>query len=87
MTSKLLPMPNPQPGDTKGVGPKALLTREEAMAQLRLKPAFFSKVVSGMVKGLPPLACLRIGRRQLFREDTVNQWILDVEAKSCSPAR
>lgn len=65
----------------------ALLTREEAMARLRLKPAFFSKVASGKVKGLPALACVRIGRRQLFREETIDRWILDVEANSCSADR
>jgi hypothetical protein len=68
------------------VSEMALLTREEAMQRLRLKPAFFSKVTSGKVKGLPPLACVRIGRRQLFRPETVESWIVEVEAKSCSAA-
>lgn len=64
-----------------------LLTREEAMARLRLKPAHFSKVASGKVKGLPKLACVRIGRRQLFREQTLAAWIIEVETLSCKEAR
>jgi hypothetical protein len=56
-----------------------LLTRAEAMKRLRLKPAHFSKLVNGKVKGLPPLPCVRIGRRQLFRAESVEQWIIDVE--------
>lgn len=64
----------------------ALLTRDEAMGRLRLKPAFFSKVAAGKVKGLPPLPCVRIGRRQLFREETINRWVLDVENKPCNVA-
>jgi hypothetical protein len=63
-----------------------ILTREETMARLRLKPAHFSKLVNGRIKGLPTLACLRIGRRQLFRDETVEAWVRDVEAK-CSTAR
>jgi len=64
----------------------SILTREETMARLRLKPAHFSKLVNGRIKGLPPLACLRIGRRQLFRDETVEQWARDVEAQ-CSTVR
>jgi hypothetical protein len=64
-----------------------LLTREETMKRLRLKAAHFSKLVNGKVKGLPPLPCVQIGRRQLFREESVQQWIIDVEkSKKCSAA-
>jgi hypothetical protein len=63
---------------------RGLLTRDEAMARLRLRPSFFSKVSNGKVKGLPPLPVVRIGRRQFFREESLDQWIIDVEGKSCS---
>jgi hypothetical protein len=65
----------------------SILTRKETIARLRLKPAHFSKIVNGKVKGLPPLACLRIGRHQLFRDETIEQWLREVEQKSCSTAR
>lgn len=64
-----------------------LLTREETMERLRVKPAHFSKLVNGKVKGLPLLPCVQLGRRQLFREEAVQQWIIDVEKrKQCSTA-
>lgn len=66
---------------------KPLLTREETMQRLRLKAAHFSKLVNGKVKGLPPLPVVQIGRRQLFREEAVEKWIIDVEkTKRCSTA-
>jgi hypothetical protein len=64
--------------------PGRLLTREETIVRLRLKPAHFSKIVNGKVKGLPALPCVRLGRRLLFREETIDKWIVDVEAASCS---
>lgn len=73
-----------QPGSLTMSG--RLLTREEAMERLRLKAAHFSKVVNGKVKGLPQLACVRIGRRQLFREETIGNWIIEVERLSCKKA-
>ncbi len=59
----------------------ALLTREEVIKRLRLKPSFFSKLANGKVKGLPALPIVRIGRRQLFREQSIEEWILKVENK------
>ena len=64
-----------------------LLDRKEAMERLRLKPAHFSKVVNGKLKGLPTLACLWIGRRQFFREETIDRWIVEVEKISCKEVR
>jgi len=63
-----------------------LLTREETMERLRLKPAHFSKLTNGKIAGLPVLQSVRIGRRQLFRPETVDKWIVDAEAK-CSAVR
>lgn len=60
-----------------------LLTRNEAMAKLRLKASHFSKVTNGKVAGLPPLQSVRIGRCQRFREETLDSWILEVESGAC----
>jgi hypothetical protein len=64
-----------------------LLTRDEAMDRLRLKASHFSKLVNGKIKGLPTLPMVTIGRRQLFRAEALDQWILDVENRRCSAAR
>jgi hypothetical protein len=61
-------------------------TRIEAMLLLRLRPATFSKLVNGKLKGVPPLICVRVGRRQLFLGRTLRQWLIDGEAMSCNGA-
>ena len=61
-----------------------IFNRKEARARLRLKPSHFSKVTNGKVRGLPKLACLRVGRLQFFREETLARWINEVEALSCN---
>ncbi len=63
-----------------------LLTREEAMNRLRLRSSHFSKLVNGRIKGLPELKAVKIDRRQLFREETIEQWIVDVEGRPCKAA-
>lgn len=65
----------------------ALLTRDEVRTRLRISAAHFSKIAAGKVRGLPKLASVPLGRRQMFVDTTVDRWIRDVEAKSCSTAR
>jgi hypothetical protein len=59
-----------------------ILTREETMLILRMKASHFSKVVNGKVKGVPRLVAIQIGRKQLFRSETVRAWVLEVEARA-----
>lgn len=56
-----------------------LKTRAEVLAMLKVSPGHLSKIVNGKVKGLPRLRPVNIGRRQLFREETVNKWLAEVE--------
>jgi hypothetical protein len=56
-----------------------LQTRMETMDRLGLKASHFSKLVNGKIKGLPTLPMVKIGRRQLFRPESIEQWILDAE--------
>jgi len=58
-----------------------LLTRTEAMNLLKLKPSHFSKVVNGYIHSIPPIPCVRIGRRQLFRREALETWIIEVERR------
>jgi hypothetical protein len=73
-------MANGQGSSTK------VLTRRETMERLRLKAATFSKLTNGRMKDLPPLRCIRVGRRQLFLEATVDQWLVDAEGVQCNGA-
>jgi hypothetical protein len=57
------------------------------MNRLRLKPAFFSKLVNGKVKGIAPPPFFRIGRKQLFPEDSFEKWVNAMETNSCNTAR
>ena len=41
-----------------------LYTRQEAIDMLRVSPAFFSKLVNGKVKGLPPPPRVPMGERE-----------------------
>ena len=56
-----------------------LMTRKEVIDRLRITPGHFSKITNGKVKGLPHLPCVQLGRRQLFREESVNEWIVKVK--------
>jgi hypothetical protein len=64
-----------------------LLTRKEAIERLRVTPSHFSKITNGKIVGLPLLPTVRIGRRQLVRDETLDDWILSVEAQRCSEDR
>lgn len=64
-----------------------LLTRREVIDRLRITPGHFSKIVNGKVHGTPVLPSVKLGRRQLFREQTVEDWIAKVEAQSCNVVR
>ena len=64
-----------------------LLTRQQVMDMLGMKASHFSKVSNGKVRGLPPIPHLNIGRLQRFRAESVREWILRVEEKSCSGDR
>jgi hypothetical protein len=63
-----------------------LLTRTEAMDLLKLKASHFSKLVNGYISSVPPIPCIRIGRRQLFRREALERWILEVEQR-CNAGR
>lgn len=63
-----------------------LLSRVEAMQILKLRPSHFSKLVNGYIRSVPPIPCVRIGRRQLFRREALERWILEIE-QECNAVR
>ena len=65
-----------------------LLGRREVAKLLRVSPGTLWAIVNGHRPGLPPLPVIRMGRRLLFRRQAVEQWLLEVEARSlCSADR
>jgi excisionase family DNA binding protein len=61
-----------------------VLTFAETAKRLKLSKAQFSKLINGKIPGLPLLKTARLGRRVLIREETLEQWLQEVE--SCNVA-
>jgi hypothetical protein len=75
-----------QPEQKPVVQTRLLLTRLETMRWLGFKSSHFSKIVSGGIKGLPRLPVVQIGRKQFFRPEAVEKWIIEVERMKCKAA-
>lgn len=68
-----------QPGNA--VVPK-VLNLAEAAAFVRCSRAHLSNVANGKIRGVPRLPTVRIGRRLLFRRESLNVWLEELEASS-----
>jgi excisionase family DNA binding protein len=58
-----------------------ILTVKEAALMLRCSKAHLCNVVNGKVAGVPHLPAVRIGRRVLFRRDSLEQWLREIEGR------
>ncbi len=70
----------------KAAAPAAsnVLNLAEAAALVRCSRAHLSNVINGKVHGIPRLPAVRIGRRVLFRRESIDLWLQEVE--SMTPA-
>ena len=57
-----------------------VLNLTEAAALVRCSRAHLCNVINGKVRGIPHLPTVRIGRRVLFRRESLEQWLREVEA-------
>ena len=62
-----------------GVVPSVLNLAEAAML-VRCSRAHLCNVINGKVRGIPHLPTVRIGRRVLFRRESLEQWLRELEA-------
>jgi excisionase family DNA binding protein len=62
-----------------------VLNLAEAAAFVRCSRAHLSNIVNGKIRGIPHLPAVRIGRRVLFRRESLETWLHQVE--SATPAR
>ncbi len=69
-----------------GTDDMSLMTRKNVLAMLKITPSHLSKIVNGKVKGLARLTTVQLGRRQLFRQETVLNRIAKVEISPCTGA-
>jgi len=60
-------------GQVTASGP-AVLTLAEVAKDLRSSKAHVCNIIAGRVRGLAPLAVLRLGRRILVRRSTLEEW-------------
>lgn len=66
------------PTDSKHAIPP-ILNLAEAATFVRCSRAHLCNVVNGKVRGIPHLPTVRIGRRVLFRRESLEQWLREVE--------
>jgi excisionase family DNA binding protein len=59
-----------------------VLTVKEAALMLRCSKAHLCNVVNGKVAGVPHLPAVRIGRRVLFRRDSLEHWLREIESRA-----
>lgn len=71
-------MPTAQPG-TALQSAHALLTLIETARELRVSKSTVLRLVGGDVPNRPKLPCVRMGRRLLFRRESIARYIVQAE--------
>src|SRR5262252_1246662 len=71
--------------ETGAVEPAKVLNLAEAAALVRCSRAHLSNVVNGKVHGIPRLPTVRIGRRVLFRRESLESWLQQIESLTPLP--
>ena len=61
---------------------REIMTSEEAAQELRCSRAHITHLAQGTVRGVPRLPSIRMGRRRLFRRESLRNWVAEVEALS-----
>ncbi len=58
---------------------RTLLTLAEVACTLRCSKAHASKLARGLVRDVPPLPVVRLGRRVVVRRDALTAWLLALD--------
>lgn len=66
--------------ELKGAVVPSVLNLAEAATLVRCSRAHLCNVINGKVRGIPHLPTVRIGRRVLFRRESLEQWLRELEA-------
>jgi helix-turn-helix protein len=72
-------------GESEATVVPKVLNLAEAAALVRCSRAHLSNVVNGKIRGIPRLPAVRIGRLVLFRRESLEIWLQQLE--SDTPAR
>ena len=65
--------------DVKLATAPVILNLAEAAVFVRCSRAHLCNIVHGKVRGIPRLPTVRIGRRVLFRRESLEQWLREIE--------
>lgn len=68
------------PVEIKDAAIPSILNLAEAAILVRCSRAHLCNVINGKVRGIPHLPTVRIGRRVLFRRESLEQWLREIEA-------
>jgi excisionase family DNA binding protein len=68
------------PFEIKDAAIPPILNLAEAAKLVRCSRAHLCNVINGKVRGIPQLPTVRIGRRVLFRRESLEQWLRELEA-------
>jgi excisionase family DNA binding protein len=71
-------------GQTGSAALAKVLNLAEAAAFVRCSRAHLSNVVNGKIRGIPHLPAVRIGRRVLFRRESLETWLHQVESATAA---
>lgn len=63
-----------------------VLTLGEAASIIRCSKAHLQNVLSGRVDNVPPLPCVRVGRRILIRRESLERWMVAIESQTGAEA-
>jgi excisionase family DNA binding protein len=53
----------------------AVMSLKQAAAYLQVSKAHLSNVINGKVDGVPPVRCVRLGRRILIKREWIDAWL------------
>ena len=71
-------------GQPDSAAPSKVLNLAEAAALVRCSRAHLSNIINGKIRGVPRLPSVRIGRRVLFRRETLELWLQQIESATSS---
>lgn len=66
--------------------PGEVLTINEAALIMRCSKTHLQNVIQGRVANVPPLPCVRVGRRVLVRRESLERWMVAIESQTGAEA-
>jgi excisionase family DNA binding protein len=65
----------------RGARNHEIMSMNEAAEYIGVSRSHLSHILAGKVAGVPPIAHVRAGRRNLIRRAAIDQWLSDLEQR------